>query len=336
MYLGIPSNSSYHLTIFHSHLLQPQSWHWVNRGSNCCIQRVLLPPPSPDEGKPSTTPGRHLVACSADGAYIVIAQKGGNVITVLDPLGTLVQSIPASVEILAIGIVDNTIFVASGDKLITWKIGAGDGETVNGSYVITAISVHTHYADRLVSSNDCSLVAFISLGSVVLYDTKAQQDPNVHDIEGYAPYIQFSQDGHWLYISSCCADSPSAPVYDLTKFEIQDGCLVGVSSEHLEDRESWDRFFPPSHRYKFTRSNWVGDATGHKHLWLPLNWRTQDEFNVQEFNVILADRFMAFIGRKHQKPIIIELQPQSHLLPIPYGEHMDSLLPSPSSSFDSP
>ena len=270
--------------------------------------------PPPNESKLHYQSRKHLVACSADGAYIVIAQKKGNVVTILDSLlGTPVQSIHAGVEIQAIGIIDVTIFVAGGDKLVSWNIGAGEKASVSGSHDISALNPWIEGASRFILSNDRSQVAFAIGNSttIILYDITAQAltEQGVHDI---TPDIQFSQDGHWLYVCSCEQDLMFADFFTifLTKLEMRGGCSVSVTEECLENRESWDRFFPPSHRYQVIKSGWVMDSNGCKYLWLPPNWRTKDQSDVG-----LDGRFLALVGSHHQKPIIIELQSQPHLLP---------------------
>ena len=264
--------------------------------------------PSPDGSRSPYQSRKHLVACSASGAYIVTAQQMGGILTVLDPLlGTLVQSIPTSVEIQAIWIVDDTIFVAGGDRLISWNLGVGEGATISGNY---DIGTHMNRPCGLVLSNDHSWSAFAVGKTVIIYDITAQEILAKHVVIGITD-IQFSHDGHWLYICSCHPHpSSDLPAIHLTKFEMEDRRSVSVTRVHLEYRESQNRFVPPSHGNCVTRSKWVVDSSGCKYFWLPPNWRTRVNSDVQ-----LEGRYLALVGRHHQKPIIIELQQQPHFLP---------------------
>ena len=311
----VPWNTLKPRLLFHKFLFSPTATSiltWGPTGIQLLHPESSASPPSLDESKPLNQSRKHLMACSESGAYIVIAQQGGDIATVLDSLlGIPVQSIHAGVEIQAIGIVDNTIFVASEHKLVSWNLGAEEGATVSGSHNIYALSPWIGQAGRLVVSSDHSQVAFTSgkSGTIILYDITAQKltKPQAHVI---TPDVQFSQDGHWLYVCNCYLHRFNPFMIYLIKFEMEGGCLVSTSEKCLEDRESWDRFFPPSHRYRVVMSNWVVDSSDCKYLWLPPNWRTEDESDVG-----LDGRFLALVGNHHQKPIIMELQPQPHLLP---------------------
>lgn len=285
---------------------------WGPRGIQLLHPENSTSYPSPTEKNSHYHPRRHLVACSSDEAYIVIAQRKGDVVTVLDSVsGAMVQSIPAGVQIQAIGIIDHVIFVAGENRLMSWNLGVGEGVTVGGSHNIAALSAYIDQAGILVISNDYSHIAFGYGVSVVLYDIKAQAILIRKVVGDYTPGILFSQDGHWLYICSCHRVSSHHSTFWLVKCEMGDGCLVNITRECLEGRESWDRFFPSSQRYRVRWSKWVTDSSGSKCLWLPPSWRIGGEHDVE-----LVGRFLALVDRYHQKPFVIELQAQPHLLPV--------------------
>jgi len=265
--------------------------------------------PSLNEMKPLYQQRAHLVACSADGSHIVIAQQDGNVVTVLDSLlGTMIHSIHVGVEIQAIRIVDDTLLVAGRHRLISWNLGAGDGATVGGSSH-DIITMHMDGAHKLALSIDCSKMAFAFEQTTILYNITAQAVLIKCEMYGTIQDIKFSQDGNLLYVWSCDMSLFGNYKVHLTKFETGgDGCLVRVTKEWLEDRK-WDSFFLPSQRYHPLFSKWVSDPSGHKCLWLPPHWRSKEYSDVE-----YEHNFLALVGSHYQKPIIIELQP----LPIPH------------------
>ena len=69
----------------------------------------------------------HLVAYSMDGVHVATAQQWGSVVRVLDTLSnTTQQFLDANLQILAIKVVGNTIFVADEHKLVSWNLETGD------------------------------------------------------------------------------------------------------------------------------------------------------------------------------------------------------------------
>jgi len=281
---------------------------WGQKGIQVLHPESSVSSPSHNEIKPLYR--GYLMACSVDGARMVIAQRDGSVVTVINPhLGTMIQSIHVGVEIQAIGIVDDTILVAGGHRLTCWNLGV-EGATISGCHDITAISESIGQASRLVSSNDCSQIVFASEETAILYNITSQSQAVLIDdkVDSAILDVQFSQDGNWLYVCICKGLSSGDHIFHLTKFEMGgDGCSVSMTQELLEDRESWERFFPPSQRYQVTKSKWVVDPSGCNCLWLPPHWRAYLTSAVR-----FEHNFLALVGGHHQKPIIIELQPLPH------------------------
>jgi len=232
--------------------------------------------PYPNKIKPLFRQANHLMACSVDGPYIVIAQKWDNAVMVLDSiLGTTIQSIHVGMKIMAIGIVGGTILVAGRHRLTSWNLGVEGGAIVSCSHDIAPIGEYIQEAGRLVLSNDCSQVAFASDGAVILYNITSQTILVKHVLDGTILDIQFSQDENLLYACSCKALSYDDATFYLAKFETGGvRCLASVTKGNREDKELWERFFPPSQKYHVESSKWVLDPSGHKCLWLPPHWRT--------------------------------------------------------------
>jgi WD40 repeat protein len=266
-----------------------------------------ISPLSPNEIKPLHQPGKHLVACSTDGTHIATAQHEGGIITVLDPcLGTPLWLIYTGVQIQDMKIVGATIFVADGHRLISWNLEVGGGATVSGSCNTVAVGAHMHKANNLVLSDDCSQIAFAVGGEVFLYDIMAQEMITKHWVGRTIVDIQFSQDGHWLYAFRIVQHFRTE--FHFTKLEmVENGHSVDVTTKVLLDRVPWVSHVRSPYGYSIgSRSEWVVDSRGHKYLWLPPHWRTTHGLDVG-----WEGDFLALVARHHQKPIIIELQPQS-------------------------
>ena len=283
---------------------------WGPKGIQLLHPESSVSSPSPNKTGPRYPPRDYLVACSINGAHIVIAQQGGRVVTVLDPhLGTTIHSIHVHVRIEAIGMVDGTILVAGGDRLLCWNLRAGKRPTARGSYGIIAVSPYINGAYKLVISNDHSLFAFVVGGMVILYNITARAILTRAVVDNVLD-IQFSQDGHQLYVHNINSlRFYGSPTFSLRKFEVVGyRCSVSVMNAHPEGMESCGRFLPPTCGYYAIKTKWIMDSNNCKSLWLPPNWRTKEESDVR-----LEGNFLALVGRHHQKPIIIELQPQPYL-----------------------
>ena len=81
----------------------------------------------------------------------------------------------------------------------------------------------------------------------------------------------------------------------------------------LDNEEPWVSLFGSPHGYCIgSRSEWVKDSRDGHLLWLPPNWRTKHGLDVR-----WDGNFLALVGIHHHKPIVIKLQPQPLLSPLP-------------------
>ena len=247
-----------------------------------------------------------LPACSVDGAYVAMAKKLDGVITIHDSLsGTLQWSIHTGVKIQDFGIINNTVFVTDGSKLISWDLEVGGGVTSGNSHN-TAVHQDVESIEDLVLSNDCSKIAFTVGERIFLYDIAAQAMLIEHKLTGRATTIQFSSDGHQLYVFWDVHPQPQPFASHLTIFKM-DGHSVNTTTEHLEVTGSQVQHYSEFHGYyriDKTGYDWVVDLSGCKHLWLPPGWRTKDRLDMR-----WKGNFLVLVGNHHQMPIVIELHP---------------------------
>ena len=236
----------------------------------------------------------HLVAYSANGTHIAIAQKEDSVITFLDAyLNTPNQLFNTNMPILDIKIVNNTIFVAGKDMLVKWHLEMG--RIVYGSHSI----VMATGLPNATLSGDCLYIAFVDPDEVILYNIQAQRILCRYQPDDYPSDPRFSPDGHKLWLTCediyCAFSSPY-----LVEFEIgEDG---NVTIKDLGDTWSWVNIF--SHGWEVRcGSEWVVDSRGNKLLWLPLSWRPK-----QHECIRWDGNFLALVDSHHPEPIIIEFQ----------------------------
>jgi hypothetical protein len=284
---------------------------WGPEGIQLLHPEISASSLSPNKIKPLHQHRNHLVTCSADGTWIATAQHEGSVVTVLDSLlGVPLWSIHVGVHIQDIKIVDDTIFVADGYRLISWKLDTGGGATVSGSYDTVGVGAHMDGGGSLVLSNDCSQIAFAVGMGVFLYDIKVQEILMRCTMGNPVMLMRFSQDGSQLGVF---CNSSMHDCFNFTKFKMEDWCSADTATVLLDDEKPWVSLFRSPHGYCIgSKSGWVENSRDGNLLWLPPNWRTKHGLDVG-----WEGNFLALMGSHHQEPIIIELQPQPHLSPLP-------------------
>jgi hypothetical protein len=151
------------------------------------------------------------------------------------PLSSTPEFFNANLQILAIRIIDNTIFVVGENKLISWHLETG--EPVHDE--IVAIGASTPH---LTLSNDCSQIAFTDGASVSLYDIQAQKILCRCMVDCWVIDLQFSPDSHNLWFLTNHGSSGNT-VSLLERGE--DGECVNVTTESLSDVWSWADLFSP-------------------------------------------------------------------------------------------
>ena len=248
-----------------------------------------------------------LVAYSADWTHIIIAQRGGGKITVLDLLGTIQQSIDTNMAIMDINIVGNVIFVIDGirNRLSGWHLITGEqvGNTCDVEMENTAL--HIRILGPLALSSNSSQVAFGADGAAFMYDIQAQKVVGDLITDGSdIIHIQFSPDGSQLWFIVQFPDHESCKCYRVELDSAKDPCFGNVTIEDLEGEWSLDSLFrsPDQCRIIGKRSKWVAGPRGNI-LWLPLNWRKNHGLKTR-----WDDRFLTLLSGYHPEPIIIEFQ----------------------------
>ena len=242
------------------------------------------------------------MAYSPDGTHIATAQKGRGAITVLDCVsGALEQSINSHMQIQDIKISHSTIFVMDKHELISWDLKPG-GVVLNPYDASMAIvdtltmgksTGSNTGTEHVVLSHDCSQVAFVKDGWLFLYDIKTKRAIYGHDKNTQIKSIQFSPDGHQLWVLGWDNGSLILEV-------VEDQTLKRVPKGVLKDEWPWVDLFSCEYHVEMG-SGWVVDPKGSKVLWIPPSWRAKHWQNVK-----WDGNFLAILDGYHRVPVIIE------------------------------
>ena len=279
---------------------------WSQEGMQLLHLDNQLSPPSTEMMSKN---GDHLVAYSMDRTYIATARQQDSSITVL--FGTSQQHIDTGMVIQDIKIVNNTMFVADGHKVLSWNFSSsGVAQSTHSAYEVAVSPINpshkVHAIDCCALSNNCSQIAIAALGSISLQDTEPQgflgpmtavmPSATIHG-------LRFSPDGSQLL---ALVNSPFMSKH-IIRMEIVEDQHFGDITGFCMNTLSWVDIFAPCDYHIGHGSGWVKDSrSGDNILWLPLNWRTESETEVR-----WDSNFLAFVGAHHPEPIIIEFQPQS-------------------------
>jgi len=286
---------------------------WGPEGVQLLDQDNRLSPPSSDKIEPGHHRRKHLVAYSADSAYIATARQEGSVVTILDPLsGTPRQFIDTDTQILDIGIANNAVYVMDARGLASWHLEAAgtmrDARDARRVAVYLATHAHGGSVEHATLSQDCSQIVFTTEETVFLYDVETREISDKRTMDDKIMDIQFSPDRRHLCITTIVGiyDEHERPsIHCFVKLEMgEDRRFGNVTREFLEVEWSRDGLLRPPHGYCIgTGSDWVEDSRGRKVLWLPPGWRTEHGLGAR-----WNGRFLALVGGHNPMPIIVEFQ----------------------------
>ena len=227
----------------------------------------------PDEVQPPNQYGQHLVAYSADRAYVATVLRHCGVVTVINcHTGASWQFTDTGMEIQDIRIVDNTIFVVDKHKLLGWAIeknmeigGAPSARRVTVDETLTI-----NGGEKVsILSHDCLQIAFIKLDEISVYNVKTQQ--TIHRYMDYSiADIRFSPDGlHlWFYHSDY-----GYTVVGLEGAERSWGYKRVIQGGKKDGQILFNHTSPCGYHVGL-HAKWVTDSSSRKLLWLPPSWRT--------------------------------------------------------------
>ena len=252
---------------------------------------------SPNTITPDSGYDDYLMAHSKDGTRIATAWRGGDVITVVDPLSDAPErSINTAMEILDVGIVGNTVFATDSHEVVGW-----DPEV--GEIVHRALCVVVEVIDP-EDDDPCSLVTFTVHGIIFLYRFRDQEVYQKCTVDRDVMDIRSAPDGHQI----CFVTEAN-----LLEAIHPQGCtveqFVGLSEEFTEGLCSPDDPFSLHGCHIPPWSTWIGGDGNRKLLWLSPSWRDSGWKATQNGG------FLVLVIQFPLMPIIIAFQPQLLLPP---------------------
>ena len=260
---------------------------------------------SPNTITPDSGYGYYLMAHSKDGTRIATAWRGGNFITVADPVSDAPErSINTEMEIMDVGIVGNTVFATDLREVVGWDLEVGE-------IVHRALGVVVEIADLKCESSR-SWVTFTVHGIIFLYGFQGQSLYHRYTVDHDVMDIRFTPDGCQL----CFITQTNFPeATDPQSCTVEP--FMGWSQKLTEDLWSDDEssLFEGYHISPW--SMWIEDDGDRKLLWLPPSWRDYRWEGAWNGN------FMVLVIESPQVPIIIAFQPQP-LSPSPSIQSLDT------------
>ena len=261
------------------------------------------PSPSlPNEVQPSKQYCNHLVAYSADRAYIATVQEDCGVVTVLNCLsGTSWQFTDTGMETQDIRIAENTIFVVDKHKLLGWAIetdmaihGAPNARKVTVDEILTTIGGEK----VLTLSHDCSQIVLAKGWEVLIYNVKTQQVIHGHRKRDSGD-VRLSPDG--LHMWFCTLDYHNYCFVELEGVGSRDHNQV-IQGCKKDGQILFNRTSPCGYHVELD-AKWVTDPSNRKLLWLSPSWRTSHWGGIR-----WDDNFLALLDHHHPGPIIIKFK----------------------------
>ena len=246
----------------------------------------------------------HLVAYTADQTHIATARQWGKVVAILNLSDITQQTVTINMPIQDLKIVDNTIFVTDGNRLISWHLTTG-GQVGSGCNTKRENKIlGIRIPGDLALSDDCSLIAFVVKQTLFLYDIKAQKVLDNLVADGHIFHLQFSPNGSHLWLITGNTTDETFKSYCVEFKRERTPCFTNVTIEVLADEWSLDTLFRSPHEYCITGtgSKWVSDSRGNI-LWLPPSWRSKYGLWAR-----WNSSFLTLVDHHHPEPIIIKFQ----------------------------
>ena len=253
--------------------------------------------------------GGFYLEFSPDESLVVVAQKLGNIVTVLDlESGSPQLVIDAGINICGIGITGSKIIVVGDGKIITWELPARDHllnaqGCINNSAQITTFepSGYTHAS----VSPDLNYVA-------VWNHSRDLSIYNMYTGEKIAaaisskPLLGFTPSGDKVW----CAKTDSQPSsgrwivsvssYAFVRHNMSNTMKLKLDMELCDPPPSdfpWDS----SCGHQVTDEEWIISPSGKKLLWLPHQWQSNQLYRKW------GGRFLALLDSGLPEAIIIDL-----------------------------
>ena len=259
-------------------------------------QTLSPPSPSTEEHDPQH---HFLLAFSPNEKSAAFTQLYGNVVTILDPWsGDLRLTIDTGMAVNCLGVAGDTVVVVDEGKVVTWNLSGGDS--------VQTVMLDGRSLKSLSLSPDLSRIVAIGQDKW----TASLSGPGIYDVstgkcqfEGirwsHDPDLWFTRDGRELWITD------HYPRGDLRSngWEIIEGGISGAMKlmplgETLYPSRTF--LWHSIHGYKVTDDGWVLSPTLKRLLWLPHQWRSDQEYR------LWSGRFLGLTHRLLSEVVILQ------------------------------
>jgi hypothetical protein len=251
---------------------------------------------------------RFLLEFSPGEDFTAVSRSQSEIVTVFDlKLGVPQLTINVGMEVYAVRVVGNTVFVVCPGKILTWSVPRGDGITdcrVDISHCTQETTLqHKGVLSAALISPDSHHLAISSDSKLGIYKTatgKCLKRP------------QHVASGTWLTLDGSKIRWSNRGSIEGTK---QDEESTFVCWDH--GNLTWDGVFgsteDPSEEYpwrstygyKLINSGWILSPSGKQLLWAPYCWRL-DKYGKKRW----LGHYLALLHEELPEAIILDLQPE--------------------------
>ena len=231
-----------------------------------------LPPPTEKRRR-----GDFIPTFSLDQKSAAFAQRGGEVVTILDlKSGNSRLTIDTGMEVRCLGVAGDTVVVIDEEKIVTWTLPGGDrafNAGINDSVRSVMLDRSRPFEDPIQTLSPH--LSFFAVAGKWKSDTVL----DIYDVHTGTRLASATLRG-WIYSLWFTQDEREVRTFDSEKCErweiIKDDESGGTELKPLEETSRPSGTLPWQSRqgYEVTNDGWVLSPTRKRLLWLPHRWRT--------------------------------------------------------------
>ena len=238
--------------------------------------KIPPPPPSPTEKRSQEN---FILTFSLNQKSAGFARRGKNVVTIIDlKSGSSRLTIDTGMEVLCLGVAEDTVIVVDGEKIVTWNLPGGDrafNAGINDS--VRSVMLDRSQLSRRVTHTLSPHLSFFAVSG----SSESVLFLEIYDVHTGTRLA--SATPRRLYLPWFTQDEREFWVFDGSEYEgweiIKDDESGGMELKPLEET-SCPSGMPPwqsHHCYEVTDDGWVLSPTRERLLWLPHRWRSDWE-----------------------------------------------------------
>ena len=237
------------------------------------------------------------LAFSPDERFAAFARRGGNIVTIFNPLtGDLQSAIDTDMGVVCLGMTGSVFIVVGEEKIITWDLPGGDcifDASISNGGRTTTLHRNQDKPVRGSISPDSSCIAVLSKPQMFqhlqIYDVSTGRCLTSAEVI-YTPWVGFTWDGREVWTTSKGWKIVEDNGTGLIRLEPRGGIVRPPGVFPWESR----------HGYEVTGDGWVLSATQKRLLWLPHRWRSE------VWQRVWSGRFLGLLHEELSEVVILE------------------------------